>query len=117
LTERGHRTPLDFRAIVVQKDSSITDGLDSQFDDHRVTYMDNRALITRWKTLHKEFPIFVLRPIDQTGGVTNISVHLCWVSYGKGKLLIATDSWASVHFRYDAAARKYVVANVELGGV
>jgi hypothetical protein len=79
--------------------------------------MDNRALITRSKTLRKEFPVFVIRPLDQTGGVTNVSVQLCWVSYGKGKLLIAIDSWANVHFRYDTTARKYVVANVELGGV
>jgi hypothetical protein len=117
LTDRGNRMPINFHDIVVQKDSSITNGLDAQLDGHRITYMDDRALINRWKHLRKEFPILVMRPIDRTGGDTEISVHLCWVSYGKGKLLIALDSWANVHFRYDSATRKYIVANVELGGV
>jgi hypothetical protein len=117
LTDRGNRAPTDFQNMVVRKDAGITDKLNSEFGDYHVTYLDNASLIGRWKRLRKEFAILVIQPVDRPEGRLKIVVHFSWVNYRRGQLQFEIDSWADVYFRYDTAKRKYVVENVELGGL
>jgi hypothetical protein len=117
LTERGTRAPINFHNMVVRKDPGIADKLNSQFGEYHVTYLDNASLIGRWKRLRKEFAILVVQPVDCPKGRLKITVHFSWVNYRRGQLQFGIDSWADVYFRYDTANRKYVVDNVELGGV
>ena len=117
LTGRGSRVPLDFHKPIVRKDTSITEGLSSQFGEYRLTYLDDAALITRWKALRKPFAILIIRPLDYPDGRAKITVHLSWVNYRRGRLQFEIDSWANVYLRHDPYSGKYLVKNVELAGV
>jgi hypothetical protein len=117
LTERGARAPIDFHNMIVRKDPAITDGLNSRFGEYRVTYLDDASLIGRWKKLRKQFAILAVRPVDRAEGRVKIIIDFVWVSYRRSRLRLALVSWAKVHFRFDAANRKYIVDNVELAGV
>jgi hypothetical protein len=105
LTYRGTRAPIDFQNMIVRKDPAITDGLNSQFGEYGVTYLDDTSLIGRWKKLRKEFAILVARPVDCPEGRLRITVHLSWVSYRRAQLQFGIDSWADIYFRFDAANR------------
>jgi hypothetical protein len=115
--KRGSRAPIDFQNMIVRKDPAITDGLNSQFGEYRVTYLDDTSLIGRWKRLRKEFAILTVRTVDCPEGRLRITIHLSWVRYRRTQLQFGIDSWADVYFRFDAGNRKYVVNNVELAGV
>jgi hypothetical protein len=117
LTERGTRVPIDFHNPIVRKDTSITQGLNSQFGQYRITYLDDAALLSRWKTLRKPFAILAIRPLDCPDGRLKVTVHLSWINYRRGQLQFEIDSWANVYLRRDTINGKYVVDNVELGGV
>jgi hypothetical protein len=117
LTERGTRMPIDFHNPIVRKDAAITAGLSSQFGQYHISYLDDAALVTRWKTFRKRFAILVIRPLDCPDGRLKVTVHLSWVNYRRGQLQFEIDSWANVYLRRDTTNGKYLVDNVELEGV
>jgi hypothetical protein len=117
LTERGTRMPIDFHNPLVRKDAAITKGLSSQFGQYHISYLDDTALVNRWKTYRKRFAILAIRPLECPDGRLKVTVHLSWVNYRRGQLRFEIDSWANVYLRRDSTNGKYVVDNVELEGV
>ena len=117
LAERGTRVPIDFHNPIVRKHASIPQGVSSQFGEYRMTYLDDAALVVRWKKLRKPFAILAIRPLDGADRRLKITIDLLWVNYRRGQLQFSIDSWANVYFRHDSSTGKYVVDDVELAGV
>jgi hypothetical protein len=101
LTQRGTRAPSDFHNMIVLKNPTITDGLNSRFGEYRVTYLDDASLISQWKRLRKPFAILSVGPVNRSEGRLKITIALSWISYRRTRLFIGLDSWANVYFRFD----------------
>ena len=47
---RGEEIRTDYRHMIVEKDSLITNGLPAQFDNHLVEYLDHEGLVARYRS-------------------------------------------------------------------
>jgi len=107
----------DYRHMIVEKDSLITDGLPAEFENHLVEYLDHEGLMARYRKLGKSYATLVIRPIQNEGTTLKVAVVVYWVSYKKHRLLLGLSDWSNVEFRYDCDQRQFVVSSVKLGGI
>lgn len=112
---QGMRT--DYRHMIVEKDSLITDGLPTEFENHFVEYLDNQALAERYKKLRKSYSALVIQPMRNDGKTLRIAVVVYWISYKKGGLQLGLSDWSNVEFNYDCDKQQFVVSSVKLGGI
>jgi hypothetical protein len=113
----GESVRTDYRHMVVEKDSVITDALPTEFDGHVVEYLDNTGLMARYRKLGKSYPTLRIRPIRNEGTALKIAVVVYWVSYEKHRLLSGLSDWSEVEFRYDCDKQQFVISSVKLGGI
>ncbi len=113
----GSQVRTDYHRMPVEKDPEITDHLPVQFEGHRVEYLDTESQIARYQKLRKEFAILRVRPIQAGRGRLKIQVSTSWVSYKKGRLMLAVSDWSDVEFRFDCEKQNFVVSSVRLGGI
>jgi hypothetical protein len=113
----GENMRTDYRHMIVEKDPLITEGLAAEFDNHSVEYLDNQALVERYKRLGKSYSTLVIRPIQNEGATLKIEVVVYWVSYKKHRLQLGLSDWSDVEFRYDCDKQQFVVSSVKLGGI
>ena len=116
-TALGERMRTDYRHMVVQKDPLITEGLPGEFEDHLVEYLDDRALIERYKKLGKPYATLVIRPIRNQGKTLTIAVVVYWVSVKQHSLELGLSDWSTVQFQYDCGKQQFVVSSVKLDGI
>src|SRR5215467_533830 len=114
---RGEEIRTDYRHMIVEKDSLITDGLPAEFDDHSVEYLDHEGLVARYRKLGKSYATLVIRPIQNEGAMLKVAVVVYWVSYKKHRLALGLSDWSNVEFRYDCDQQQFVVSSVKLGGI
>jgi hypothetical protein len=112
---QGIRT--DFNHMIAMKNPEITNDLPSQFGDHRVEYMDKRALIEKHRTLRKDFSVLEVHPLRNEGTRLRIQVSLSWIEYKKNRLQVGISAWSDVEFQYDCDNQRYVISSVKLGGI
>ena len=112
---QGMRT--DYRHMIVEKDSLITDGLPTEFENHFVEYLDNQALAERYKKLGKSYAALVIQPMRNDAKTLRIAVVVYWISYKKGRLQLGPSDWSNVEFNYDCDKQQFVVSSVKLGGI
>jgi hypothetical protein len=114
-SDQGIRT--DYNHMIVVKNPEITYDLPSQFEDHRVEYLDNNALGERHRELKKDFSVLEIHPMHNEGKRLRIQVSLSWIEYKKNRLQVAISSWSNVEFQYDCDKQTYVISSVKLGGI
>jgi len=114
---RGEDIRTDYRHMIVEKDSLLTDGLPAQFDNHSVEYLDHEGLVERYRRLGKSYLTLVIRPIQNEGPKLKVAVVGYWVSYKKHRLALGLSDWSDVEFRYDCDQQQFVVSSVKLGGI
>src|SRR5437868_1117727 len=85
----GENIRTDYRHMIVQKDSQITNGLPAEFENHFVEYLDSEGLVERYKNLRKSYAVLVIRPIQNEGKMLKIAVVVYWVSSKKRRLQLA----------------------------
>ena len=107
----------DYRNMVVEKNSEITDHLPSEFGDHHVEYLDSQALIAKYKIFRKEFPVLVVHPLSNDAAQLQTQITVYWVSYRHRKLNFGLSDWADIQFRYDCGTRTFAISAVKLGGI
>jgi hypothetical protein len=103
--------------MIVISNPEITDRLPTQFEAHHVDYLDDQALIDRFKMLRKEFSVLEIHPIHADGPSLRIEVSVSWFSYRKGRLNFGMSDWSDVEFAFDCATRAYTISSVKLGGI
>ena len=111
------QTPPDYRHMMVRKDAVLTDTLSNRFGEHSVEYLDDDALIQRYKKLRKSFAVLRIEPIRNAGNDLRIQVTVYWVSYKNNRLRLALSAWSDVHFHYDCSANEFNISSVKLGGI
>jgi hypothetical protein len=116
-SDGGSRIRTDYRHVLVEKDSEITDGLPSEKGDYRAEYLDSREQMDRYNKLRKEFSILKIRPMQSDGLLLKIQVSFSHLRYEKHKFLLGISDWNDVEFRYDCQKQKFVVFSVKLGGI
>ena len=114
---RGEEIRTDYRHMIVEKDSLITDGLPAEFDNHSVEYLDHEGLMARCRKLGKSYATVVIRPIKNEGPTLKVAVVVYGASYKKHRLQLGLSDWSDVEFRYDCDQQKFVVSSVKLGGI
>jgi hypothetical protein len=107
----------NYHHMLVAQKPEITEGLPSEFGDYHVEYLDTQAQVGRYKKLGKEFAILEIHPIQSDGAELKINISVSYVSYKKGRLMLAVSDWSDVELRYDCEKRNYVVSSVKLGGI
>jgi hypothetical protein len=115
--DHGGRIRTDYHRMLVRKNPEITDHLLAQFGDHHVDYLDDLALIDKYKARRKEFSILEVHPMRNDGTRLKINVSVSWVRYENGKLILAFSDWADVEFLYDCQNQSYSISGVKLGGI
>jgi len=114
----GHqRDAIDYRHAFVAKDSELTADIPAGQGDYHVGYLDRQGQIDKYKELHKDFPVFEIHPPKVAGPKLTIDVSVYYVSWKKGRLMLAVSDWSDVEFRYDCERQKYLVSSVKLGGI
>ena len=114
---RGEEIRTDYRHMIVEKDSLITDGLPAEFDNHSVEYLDHEGLMARYRKLGKSYATLVIRPIKNEGPTLKVAVVVYWASYKKHRLQLGLSDWSDVEVRYDCDQQNFVVSSVKLGGI
>ncbi len=115
-SDRG-RIRTDYRHMVVEKDSEITDDLLSQSGDYNVEYLDDQALIARFKKLRKEFSVLKIRSVHNEGSRLKILISVYYFKVEKGGLVFEVSDWSDVEFQYDCEKQNYIISAVKLGGI
>ena len=108
---------VDYHHMVVAKDSLVSDGLPTEFENHFVEYLDYQALLDRYRTLGRPFAVLEIHPIQNEGKTLKIAVVVYWARYKKGRLLRGVSDWSNVQFAYDCDKQQFVVSSVKLGGI
>lgn len=63
----GGRIRTNYRHVVVENDSETTYNLLSEVGNYHVEYLDNQALIARYKVKSKEFSVLKIYPVRNEG--------------------------------------------------
>jgi hypothetical protein len=113
----GNRIRTDYSHIAVRQNPEITEGLPIVFGDHHVEYLDDRALIDRYKAQRKGFSVLEIHPMHNVGTLLDIQVSVSWIKYEKGRLILLFSDWSDVELRYDCEKQAYTVSSVKLGGI
>ena len=71
----GENIRTDYRHMIVQKDSQITNGLPAEFENHFVEYLDRQALIERYKKWGKSYAALVIEPMQNEGRILKIAAN------------------------------------------
>jgi hypothetical protein len=111
----GVRT--DYRHMIVEQASSITEGLPTEFENHFVEYLDYQALADRYRKLGKPFAVLEIHPMQNEGKTLKITIVVYWSSYKKGRFLRGVSDWSNVELQYDCDKQQFVVSSVKLGGI
>jgi hypothetical protein len=111
------RIRTDYRHLIVEKTDVISDEWPSQFDNHRVEYLDAQGLIDRYRRLRKEFSILRVYSLRDRGGQLEIHISVYWIKAKKKKLFYGYSDWSVVTFQYDCERRAWDITEVKLGGI
>jgi len=114
---RSEEIRTDYRHMIVEKDSLITDGLPAEFENHAVEYLDHEGLAARCRKLGKSYATLAIRPIQNEGPTLKVAVVVYWVKLQKHRLELGLSDWSNVEFRYDCDQQQFVVSSVKLGGI
>jgi hypothetical protein len=95
---RSEEIRTDYRHMIVEKDSLITDGLPAEFDNHSVEYLDHEGLMARYTKLGKSYATLVIRPIQNEGPTLKVAVVVYWVTYKKHRLSLDCQTGAMSSF-------------------
>jgi hypothetical protein len=115
--KRLDRVPTNYDRMIVEKQAELTDNLPGQVGEAQIEYLDRQGLIERAQKLKKAYLILVGHPMKTEGKRVKISFTTHWITYGKRRLTYAVSDWSNVYFRYDCEQEKYVIDEVNLGGI
>jgi hypothetical protein len=113
----GSRIRTDYNHLMVRQNPEITDELPREFGAHHVEYLDDRALIGRYRTLRKEFSVLEIHAIHNEGPRLKINISVSWVEYRDGRLSFGFSDWSEVEFLFDCEEQTYTITEVKLGGI
>jgi len=112
-----NRVRTDYKNMTVVSNPEITDGLPTQFEGRQIEYLDNQALIDRYRKTGKEFSVLEIHPIHTDGSFLRIQINLSWFSSRHGRSEFAISDWSDVEFAFDCASHTYTISSVKLGGI
>jgi hypothetical protein len=107
----------DYYNVIVQQDDIITKNFPNQLGAYRIEYLDDQALVNRYKAKKAEFPIIVIRPIENDGTKLVIRFTDYFFSYGKKSLNYGLEGGCNVILSYDCSKQEYVIEQVDLWGI
>lgn len=115
--ENGSRLRTDYNHLIVRQYPEITQQLPREFGAHHIEYLDDHALIDRYKTLGKEFSVLEVHAIHNEGPRLKINISVSWIGYKHGRLSLGISDWSEVEFVYDREKNIYIISDVKLGGI
>ena len=113
-SDRRIRT--DYHRMIIEK-NDVTENLPESLGAYRVEYLDEEALIARYRKLGKEFAVLGIHPIRNNGAKLGINIALYWFSYNEKTLTYALSDSSNVEFHYDCEKHTWLIDEVKLGGV
>jgi len=54
----------------------------------------------------KPYSVLEIHPLQNKGPLMEITVSLSYLSYKRGRLMLAVSDWSGVEFRFDCQAQK-----------
>ena len=107
----------DFYNVIIQQDEIITKNFPNQLGAYRIEYLDSQALVKRYQAKKAEFPIIVIRPIENDGMKLVIRFTDYFFSYSKKSLNYGLEGGCNVVLSYDCSKQEYVIEKVDLWGI
>ena len=107
----------DYYNVIVQQDEIITKNFPTQLGAYRIEYLEAQALVNRYKAKKSEFPIIIIRPIENDGAKLVIKFTDYFFSYGKKSLNYGLEGGCNVILSYDCSKQEYVIEKVDLWGI
>jgi hypothetical protein len=107
----------DYFNVIVEQDNLITREFPNQLGAYRIEYLDNQALVDRYKAKKASFPIIVIRPMKNEGAKLVISFADYFFSYGKKSRIYELEGGCAVELRYDCTKQEYLIEKVSLSGI
>jgi hypothetical protein len=85
----GSRIRTDYHHMLVRKTPEITEHLPLAAGDYHVDFLDQQALIGRYKSGKKELSVLEIHPMRNDGPRLKIQVSVSWVKYEERGLTLA----------------------------
>ena len=103
--------------VIIQRDLQLNVGFPARIADVGVEYLWPEELRTRYRTLKREFPIFVMRPISNDGDRLVVDFTRYWFTATKKSNNFALEGGYRVVLRYDCSQKAFVVESAKLWGI
>jgi hypothetical protein len=112
----SERIRTDWHHVIVKKDE-ITTGMAAHIEDYHPEYLDDQALIERYRKLGKQFTVILMHPMRNSDQSISVGFSVAWFHYEKRKLIFQYSVWSGVQFSFDCSKHEFVVDKVKLGGI
>jgi hypothetical protein len=116
-TDGENRVRTDYRHIIVRRNHALEVELPTEFDKHKIEYLDDQGLIDRYKSLGKGFTVLEILPMLTDGKDLRIHIVQSWLSSEEGRVTFAISDWSDVWFSFDCGKQRFDFSKVEIGGI
>ncbi len=108
---------VNYKDMAVQTEFEVTEGLPTENNGYKATYLDMEGLIKRYKEKKQRFPLLIGHPIQTEGERLFISYTLHYFSAKDNIATYEISDWSKVYFRFDCEKREFVIDEIVLGGI
>jgi hypothetical protein len=108
---------VDLRNTRVRQDARLTDSLPRQTGPFRIEFLDSDAVKKQYAKQKKAIPVIVVQPMRNDGDTLIVAFTEYQVSVRKGMFFEGLEGGGDVRLRHDCAAKRFVVARVDLWGI
>ena len=103
--------------VIILMDHQINAGFPNRVGDVEIEYLTMDELRARYRSLKREFPIFIMRPIGNEGHRLVIGFTRHWFSSTKRTNELALEGGYTVVIGFDCVRKELVVESAKLWGI
>ena len=105
------------RHVLIVSDIQLNDGFPTRVGDVEIEYLDSAELRSRYRTMKREIPLFVMRPMKSEGNRLVVGFTRYWFRATKKSDEMSMEGGYNVAVLYDCARKEFVVENATLWGI
>lgn len=103
--------------VIILEDHQLNAGFPSRVGDVEIEYLTMDDLRARYRSLKREFPIFIMRPLSNEGHRLVIGFTRHWFSASKRTNKLALEGGYTVVIGFDCAKKEFLVESAKLWGI
>ncbi|HEX7330991.1 MAG TPA: hypothetical protein VF290_05800 [Pyrinomonadaceae bacterium] len=103
--------------VIILKDHQINTGFPSRVGEVEIEYLTMDELRARYRSLKREFPIFIMRAMSNDGHRLVISFTRHWVTAAKRTNELSLEGGYTVVIGFDCVRKELVVESAKLWGI